>query len=132
MLVVAREFKESDIEGISRIFDKQPEIGVPSLKNVVINTTIENDKGEIIAYGVVKIFAEMVLIMDKEIPKKSKAHALMEAMKTAILFSKKTGIEMLYAISSNESFTRVLENRWKMKRVPGTLLCLDLTDIGDK
>lgn len=132
MSVLIREFKKSDVEGITKIYDKQPDIGVPSLRNMVVNTTIENDKGEIIAYGIVKIFAEMVLILDKEVPKQDKAQALMEAMKTAILFSKNAGIEMLYAISSSESFTKVLENRWKMKRVPGTLLCLDLVDIEDR
>lgn len=127
MNVIARHLKSSDVIPINNIFERQPELGVPSLNNMVINAVMEDeDTGEIVAYGVVKIFAEATLIMDRSKNKKMKALALIEAMKTAILYSRDAGVEMLYAISTNANFTKCLKNRYKFKEVPGTLLCLNL------
>lgn len=127
MNIIARHLKPGDVIPINDIFERQPELGVPSLKNMIINAVMEDeDTHEIIAYGVVKVFAEATLIMDRSKDKRTKALALMEAMKTAILYSRDAGVEMLYAISTNESFTQCLKNRYKFKEVPGTLLCLNL------
>ncbi len=127
MSIIARNLKREDVEKIDDIFQRNPIIGVPGLKNMVVNAVMEDtEKDQIIAYGAVKIFAEAILIMDKEVTKREKAEALMEAMKTAILFARDAGVEILYANSNDENFTRCLERRFKFKRVPGQLLCLDL------
>lgn len=126
-MIIARDLVKSDILPIDEIFRKQPELGVPSLKYMVVNCTIEDtEKNKVLAYGAVKIFSEAVLIMDKSLRKRDRAMALMEAMKTAIVYSRDAGVEILYANSNDEGFTKVLENRYKFVRVPGTLLCLDL------
>lgn len=126
-MIIARDFELKDIEPIDEIFKKQPELGVPSLNYMIVNATMEDtEKKKILAYGVVKLFAEATLIMDKSLSKKDRAQALMEAMKTAILYSRDAGLEMIYAISTNDEFTKCLEHRYKFKRVPGTLLCLNL------
>lgn len=127
MSIIARHLREDDVIPINNIFERQPELGVPSLNNMIINAVFEDeDTHEIIAYGVVKIFAEATLIMDRSKDKKMKALTLIEAMKTAILYSRDAGVEMLYAISTNEEFTKCLKNRYKFQEVPGTLLCLNL------
>lgn len=125
-MIELRQLKNSDIESIDKIYRKQPEVGVPSLNNMIINRVIDNN-GEVIGYGALKLFAEAVLILNKDIPKRDKVQAVTEIMTTAILYSRDAGLEMIYAISNSESFTKCLENRFKFKRVPGTLLCLDLT-----
>lgn len=126
--IISREFRESDIMPIDEIYNRQPSLGVPSLKNMIINSTLEDEiTGKIVGYGVVKIFAEAVLILDKEIPKQDRAVALTEAMQTCLLFCKDAGVEVLYAVASDENFAKVLEKSYLFHRVPGTLLCKEVT-----
>lgn len=127
MTVIARDLKQEDIPVIGDIFKKDPYTDVPGLNYMIVNAVFENDDTKkIVGYGVVKIYAEAKLILDHSLPKRDRALALVEAMKTAILYSRDAGVETLYANSNDEDFTKVLENRYGFKRVPGTLLFLDL------
>lgn len=129
MSIVTRELRDSDISPIDEIFRRQPNIDVPSLENMITNAVIENEKtGQILGYGAVKLFAEAILILDKQLSKRDKAQALVEAMRNAIVFSKDAGLEHLFAVASDPSFARVLENRYKFNRIPGVLLRLNLED----
>ena len=61
-MIISREFQLEDIEGINSIYEKQDEFGIPSLENVVINSTlIDEDTGKIVGYGAVKLFAAQSL-----------------------------------------------------------------------
>ncbi len=127
MTVIARDLKHEDIDKIDDIFQRNPYTNVPGLNYMIVNAVLENpETGKIIGYGAVKVFVEAQLIMDKELPKRDLVEALMEAMQTAILYSRDAGVETLYVNSNDENFTKSLENRFKFKRVPGTLLCLEL------
>jgi hypothetical protein len=118
-----------DIKGIDDIYEKQSEFGVPSLENVVINSTlVDSVTGKIVGYGAVKIFAEAILLLDKELEKREKAQAVREAMTTAIIFSKDAGIEYLYLITGSDSFSKVLRKSYLAKRVPGETLMIDLKE----
>lgn len=126
-MIISRKFMVEDIKGIDDIYQKQGEFGVPSLENVVINSTlIDSVTGKIVGYGAVKIFAEAILLLDKELSKKEKASAVRESMKTAIAYSKDAGIEYLYMITKSESFSKVLRQNYLAERVPGETLMIDL------
>lgn len=131
-MIIARDLRKEDIKPIDDIFQKQPELGVPSSKYMIVNAVMEDtEKKKVLAYGAVKIFAEAVLIMDKSISKKDKAKALIEAMQTAILYARDAGVEILYANAEDPEFGKVLEHRYLFKRVPGALYCLNLDDFED-
>jgi hypothetical protein len=126
--IIVRDLRLADIDEIDKIYRRQPELSIPSLDYMIVNAVMEDTKEKrLVAYGAVKLFAEAVLIMNRELPKRDRALALIEAMQTAILYSRDAGVEILYANSNDESFTKVLENRYKFHKVPGTLLCLDLS-----
>jgi hypothetical protein len=126
-MIISRSLRGEDLVSINRIFEKQPELGVPSLQNLVVNGVIENtDNNQIIAYGAVKLFGEAVLILDKDISKKHKAKAIREVMRIAISFSRNRNLEYLYLISNSDSFTKVLSKNYGFKVCPGELLLLDL------
>lgn len=130
-MIIARKFMPEDIKGIDDIFKKQHEFGVPSLSNLIINgTLIDDNTGRLVGYGAVKIFTEMVLILDKDLSKKEKAQAVREAMKSAIVMSKDAGVETLYAIANTDKFSKVLRKSYGAKGVPGELLMIDL--IGEE
>jgi hypothetical protein len=127
MGIVTRELRESDINPIDEIYKRQSEIDVPSLKYMITNAVIENEEtGQILGYGAVKLFTEAILILDKQVSKRDRAQALVEAMKNAIIFSRDAGVEHLFAVANDPSFARVLVNRYKFSEIPGVLLRLDL------
>jgi hypothetical protein len=127
-MIDVREFRESDIERIDKVYHSQSEFGVPSLNNIVVNVTIEKDGKEVIGYGVVKLFGEAVLMLDGKLSKRERAESLKASMQIAILKSRDAGLEMLYAISNDSEFSKVLRNRYGFKAVPGELLVLNLED----
>lgn len=128
--MIIRELEMTDISEVDRIYRTQ-KIGVPSLANSVANRVAINGKNEIVAYGVVKLFAEAVLILDQTINKKSKVEVLRELMKLAIEHSREHGLEQLYCISNSESFTKILCKKYNFRSCPGDLLMLDLNDKDD-
>jgi N-acetylglutamate synthase-like GNAT family acetyltransferase len=127
MSIITRELRQSDIPKIDEIYNRQSNIDVPSLNNMITNAVIENENtGKVLGYGAVKLFTEAILILDKQLSKRDRAQALVESMKNAIVFSRDAGIEHLFAVSNDPSFARVLENRYKFYKISGTLLRLDL------
>ena len=117
-----------DTSIIDDIFKKQPDLGIPSLKNVVDTAIVENSSEKVVAYGVIKLFAEGVLILDQDIRKREKAEAVIRMLKRAIKISRSGGIEQLYVISNDEGYTRCLEKRFGFKKASGQALFLELSD----
>lgn len=129
-MIISREFLNEDIPGINDIFKKQPNSGIPSLRNMIVNSTlVDNETGKIVGYGAVKLFSEAILILDKEIKNKDKAQAVREAMRTAIAYSRNSSLEYIYAICEDERFSKVLRKSYGFKKVPGNVLILDLEGV---
>ena len=130
-MIISREFQLEDIKGIDDLYQKQSEFGIPSLENIIINTTlVESDTGRIVGYGAVKLFSEAILLLDKSLRKREKAQAVREAMKTALVYSREAGLEYLYVIANTDGFSKVLRN-YGFKRVPGETLILNLKENFD-
>lgn len=111
---------------MDEVYRSQNEFGVPSLRNVITNISII-DAGRIVGYGVVKVFAEAILLLHSGIRKRVKAESYKLSIEFAIRECKKNNIEYLYVISNMESFSQILRNRG-FKAVPGELLMLTLED----
>lgn len=125
-MITARKFQFSDRFSIDRIYRKSPEIGIPSLSNSIINTTLVDGGDKIVGYGIVKNFPEAVLKLDPDLRPREKVRALQAAMNVAIKGSKLAREEYLYVISNEFNFTRVLKNHFGFVDCPGDLLVLDL------
>ena len=127
MTLTARNFEMEDIKAIDEIFNNQSEFGVPSLKNVLINSTItDTETGEVIGYGVIKLFAEAYMILDHRKSKKTRADAFRQLMRVAMTHAKDAGLEELFIIANDKEFADILCKKYTFKRVPGELLMLDL------
>ena len=132
MSIVLKEFDwDRDVVPIDKIYQKQKELtGVPSLNSVLANKSIiDNETGELIGYGVVKLFAEGVLILDKSIPKRKRAEAVKLALNESIAQARNAGLEYLYVFSSIPSYTKVLRKKYNFKEYTGrSLLAFDLRE----
>jgi hypothetical protein len=124
-MIEIRNLTPEDIEPINDIYEKQSKYGIPSLNNMIGNTVFTKD-GKVIGYGTVKLFAEGFLILDSDLGMKDRAEAVKEALQTMVLFSRDAGLEQLYVIPSSESYSKILQNKYGFKAVPGELLMLNL------
>lgn len=124
-MIILRDFYESDIPGISEIHERQPNLGVPSLDHVFINKTIEQD-GKILGYGVVKQFAEAVLILDHSLDKRTKAEAVKQSMRIAIHGAEMLNLEQLYITTPYEGFSKVIQKHYNFVECPNTFYLLNL------
>lgn len=124
-MVTVRPFRVTDITAIDDIYKRQPELGVPSLRNVIINRVVEVN-GKVIGYGVVKKFAEGVLILDQTQPKRVKAEAIRELMDLSINACIAHESEQYYITTSYEGFAHVLENSFGFKKCVNPFYLLNL------
>ena len=134
MSIVLKEFDwDRDVVPIDRIYKKQFEIGVPSLDNMISNKSIiDNETGELIGYGVIKLFAEGILILDRSIPKRKRAKAVDLAVNECIEQAKNAGLEKLYVLSNMPSYVGVLRKRYGFRECTGhSLLAIDLNKKED-
>lgn len=125
-----RDFKEADIAWISAIHASQRDLGVPSLKNVVANSVFK--EGNVpVAYGVIKNFAEAVLIIDQKANNITKAKVIKESIKYGLEQCKEKDVEILYIIVDEKKYpgyTAILQNHFGAKPVPGKLLMIEIED----
>lgn len=126
MSIKIRDFSDEDIPEIDKIHKKQPELGVPSLRHVLVNKVFE-ENGRIVGYGVIKIFSEAVLIIDKDISKVSKGRVLKTGMKIALDTCKKNKLEQLYLITSFPNFANILAKHYKARLCNGSTMLIDLS-----
>ena len=125
-MIRERNFEVSDIPEISSIHRKQPELGVPSLTNVLVNKTFVDEFGSVVGYGVLKVFSEAVLIINQDISKLSKGKVLRLGMKTALDTCKKNHIEQLYIITSFPGFDAVLQKHYNARLCTGKTLLINV------
>lgn len=123
-----REFDfATDAMEIDQIFRSQPDIDVPSLRHTYDNAVAENSNGRLLAYGVLKEFAEAVLIINRESTRKREKAAIIKlVISRAIKTCKKNHLEKLIIITEDESYSKVLEKRWGFKEIQGKVLSLEI------
>lgn len=132
MAVWLRKFQMDDIDSIDEIFNRRgKDIGIPSLKNVIVNSTIVQDN-KVIGYGVVKAYAEAVLILDPTIRKRSKAAAVVNGLDFAIEQCKIAGVEQVFIFSNDKNYTKLLKKHYGFKETSGTTLFIELDEDKEK
>jgi hypothetical protein len=121
-----RPFRESDIERIDEIWRKHHanDFSVPNRKCSIIDAVIEDDDGNIVAYGQVKMFAEAVLILDKDARPRHKVEALKLLIVEGIRGTERVGLEDMYLFARDPSFASVVAKHFSFEIVdePGELL----------
>lgn len=127
MAIKLRPFQYSDIPEIDEIFRAQRDYGVPSLQNLVGHATIINDE-KIVGYGTVKLFAECIMLISKDLTPYERSKAVIESIKLGIRLAKRGDLEQVYLISDDNSYCNLLIEHFGFRKVEGTLLTKDLED----
>lgn len=110
---------ESDnIEEFDKLYD--PSLA-PIQPNTVVSIRNVVEGGKVIASGLVKPFIELVIAVDKTIPKISKIRAIDKLLSEAIIWCDEHGVEYAHALVADRNFGRFLCKRY------GFIYCKDVT-----
>ncbi len=120
--LLSRPFLSSDIQSIDRIFHLT-NLQVPSLENLVYNRVFESHH-EVVAYGALKLFAELHLTLDPTLSPYLKAKIIDLGVREGIENS--NGLERLYAIVDDEKEIEILKKHHDFKLINGKLLVKEI------
>jgi hypothetical protein len=120
-----REFKHDDLSRIESIA-RSKDFDLPARTNVVTESVIENNSGRIIAYGMVKAYAEAVLFIDDSISVKDKASSLSQLMRQAIYGSHLAGFDQVHGFFKDPKFAEVMKKHYGFKEPNGSCLYLEI------
>lgn len=117
-----RDFKHSDIESIDRIWQKHhsSDFSVPDRKNMIAEAVVEDVDGNVVAYGQVKLFAEAMIILDKDASRREKVLALELLLAHAFAGANQARLNQMYAFIKDPDFALLLEKHFGFERAIDT------------
>lgn len=126
--MILREVKTDDdldqIRGIYTRFHKD-DFPIPTRYNILGESIAENGTG-IVAYGMVKILAEPIMILDTSKSLREKCEAFKLLIEHAIQEARNAHLEQLYIVVTDENFANILRDHFKFEDVEGSSLALIL------
>ena len=124
-----RSFSWSDVPEISAIWEKHHSdlYGLPNRRSALIDAVVK-DKGRIVGYGQVKLFAEAMLFLDKSASLRARTEALQLLMREAFRGAEQAGLSELYAFIAEPEFARLIRKHFHFYEAdkPGRLLIKEL------
>lgn len=98
----------------------------PFTPNSIIDDAVAVKDGKIIAYGMVKVFAEAVFLADPTTLRIERSKALKALMELAEEKTKKANIKELYTFTSNGAFKNLLKEQFGFSEIMSPALVKDL------
>lgn len=122
-MIRLRPVREDDLVSVDQIWNRHHrcDFGVPSLANVIDSRMIEGDSG-VIGFGMVKLFAEGVIILDKDQSLTSRAKGIIIGIEHALDVVKMAGLEQFHIFTDDPHYIEVLKKHWGFRTAPGTVL----------
>lgn len=122
--VTLRRVLQQDLEEIDRIWRESghaEHFGLPSLQHTITSAIAEKD-GDIIGFGVVKLYAEAVAVLDLKKTKAERCAALEWLLLEAFRACKEQGIEHLHVYVQDAGMERLLVRKFDFKPATGVAL----------
>lgn len=127
-MTITEQLTGDDLEQIDVIYWKyhSKNFYIPSLIHTVTHATIKDNEGKLLAFGMVKLFPEAILILDKGASLRDRAQAWRMLLNKAINDSRAAGHEFLYATIHDENYSSLLSKHYGFKDAPGKQVFLEL------
>lgn len=122
-----RPLKVTDLETIVKIHERFHKAGFtfPSQNNCINDGVVEiGDK--IVAYGTVKLLAELILVLDLDETKRIKLDAFVKLLKVAIMDAREAKVEQLHCFVEDPNFASLLKKHFGFVPIPSEALVLNL------
>lgn len=115
---------QKDIEPISKIWEAHYslEFGLPNLDRTVTHAKVTDNKNNIVAFGLVKLWPEAIMILDRDASKITQAKAMRLLMDKAIKACKYYNCEQLYATTTTNTIADLCRDHYDFKDLPRIVL----------
>lgn len=118
-----RRTTPSDLERIDRIYKNghDDKFALPNLDNAITHAVIEKD-GKVIGFGVVKLYAECIAILDLDESKIVRLLALDKLLSEAFRGCEENGLDQMHAYVQDLGMARLLIQKYGFKKATGVAL----------
>lgn len=122
-----RDLESPDLLPINDLWEKHHKgiRGIPNRNLIVTDAIVEN--AGIIGYGMVKLFGEALLYLNRDYSKFQQTKALKLLMQRAINQSKLLGLDQLHVGTDDKDFCELLESHYGFSD-RGKVISLELKD----
>lgn len=124
--MIIRNVKGRDVDRIQDLCRKYRNSGfeLPEPRNIFADAVVEHE-GIVIAYGVLKMLAEAVLILDHSLSPKDRGEALTLLIQEAVKESSKKGLLEVQAVCEPK-FAKVMKKHYGFQKLDGETIVLDI------
>lgn len=107
--MILRRLQPQDPQQINEFWERchKGKYGIPK-RAFVITDAVTTSKDKVVGYGIVRMFAEALLYIDKDISKFQQAKSFKLLMEQALLDCKNAGLDQLNVGVADESFKNLL------------------------
>ncbi len=125
--MIVRSYRDSDLKRVDEIWKKfySTEFCLPDLSNTITHAIIEND-GIITGFGEVKLFAEALMVIDKDQSLRVKTDTARALIYKGINDSTSAGLRQLHVSVHDLRFAEVMEKHFGFERVKDIIMVRNL------
>lgn len=109
---------DNDLKAIDRIWKEgySSDFSLPDLSNAVTFAVVE-DAGEIVGFGMVKMFAEAIMILDKSKSIRVKSETMKLLLDKAETDCRTENIKQLHSFTNDPNFANLLVKHFNFKTI---------------
>ena len=102
-----------------------PDHFLPNRNNIIVDGTVDRG-GKVVGYGMIKLFAEPILLLDRSASKIERGKAFKLVMDVAIRAAKSAAIEQINVFSDDDAFLEVMKKHYGFKPRLGNGIILEV------
>lgn len=123
-MIHLRPLREKDLPVIDAVWRRHhsDHYGLPSRANVIDDRVIVDGDGKFVGYGMVKLFAEGIILLDKDLPKPTIAKSVVVGIEHSLDVVKTAGLEQYHVFTDDPHYIEVLRKHWGFRTASGTVL----------
>lgn len=126
-MLAIRPVRIEDIDKIDEVYQTghDCQFTLPDLANELTSAVIVKN-GKVIGFGVVKVFAEAIAILDLRESKVDRLQSMEMLMLEAVRGCVENGVKQLHVFTEDEKLAKLLEKHYEFKPVKGIALVKEI------
>ena len=126
MMGVKNILSDRDMLELNRI-NRQQKFDIEEIDNCISDHIIRDGKGDMIAYGIIKNFAEATILLDLDRSKRTKIKALTELVELGEIIARNNNISQIHAFVKEPLLATTYVKHFGYRRVNDIPLLKDIT-----
>lgn len=122
--MIIRSVTPEDYDKVTEIYDKywKGHLEIPSQAGRITEFIIEDDNGEYVTYAMMKLWAEIMMIMDQSQTQKNKIEALKLLSQAIEMSARKNNLKEYHVFTNNQSYADILMKHFGFQHMDTLIL----------